>query len=187
MGHLKNFVLVESSCTVELWTAWVYITRVHLYEDFFSSQYESPASSLAAHSHRRRTRYGRSSHSRDRLVLHGFSPVQRVTSPKVACSQNSWLVAMCIILVAVGGQVYSSCVPFTVSVPVVCSFIHSFTQEMPNDLFGLPWGWMFFHVFYLTFKILFLQVVDFKPFADFVFCINSSYVEDVDAFQVSPS
>lgn len=46
---------------------------------------------------------------------------------------------------------------------------------------------MFFHVFYLTFKILFLQVVDFKSFADFVFCINSSYVEDVDAFQVSPS
>ena len=46
---------------------------------------------------------------------------------------------------------------------------------------------MFFHVFYLTFKILFLQVVDFKSFADLVFCINSSYVEDVDAFQVSPS
>lgn len=153
---------------MDVWTAWIYITWVHLYWGFFSSHHE-PCIISGGSQPQVQDQVRRISHTRDRLVLRGFSPVQRVTSPQGGLQSNSWLVAMCIIHVAVGGQVYSSCVPFTVSVPVVCSFIHSFTQEMPSDLFGLPWGWMFFHVFYLTFKILFLQVVDFKSFADFVF------------------
>ena len=65
------------------------------------------------------------------MVLRGFSPVQRATSPKVAWSQNSWLVAMCSIHIAVGGQVYSSYVTFTVSGPVVCSFIYSRNAKWP--------------------------------------------------------
>lgn len=115
----------------------VYIIWVHLYEDF------SVANTRALH-HLMLTATGAGPGTED-FTYKGptgfawFSPVQRVTSPKVACSQNSWLVAMCIIHVAVVGQVYSSCVP-SLFVPVVCSFIHSFTQEMPSDLFGFTLG-----------------------------------------------